>query len=104
MPGGGAKCIASNHRIIRRNRRVRGARDGFGVLLELGEIVVDEAEQAAIHEHEFHGRVAHAFAERKSGGVDLICAGGDGGERICDGKAAVVMAVPVDANFFAGRL
>ena len=36
--------------------------------------------------------------------VDLIGAGGNRGERIRDGKPAIVVTVPIHANFFAGRL
>ncbi len=36
--------------------------------------------------------------------MDLVGSGGDGGERIGDGEAAIVVAMPVDANFFAGGL
>ncbi len=61
--GGGAKCVASDNGIIRGNRRVRGFGDGFGILLELREVLFDEAEQAEIDEHQFHRRVADSFAE-----------------------------------------
>ena len=102
--GGGAECVAADDGIIRRNRRVRGFRDGFGILLEPREVLVDQAEQPQIYEHQFHRRVADAFAERERGGVNLIGAGGNRGERIRDGEAAIVVAVPIDANFFAGWL
>ena len=77
--------------------------DFFGIFFESREIAIDQAHQAQIDEHQFHRRVADSFAERVRGGVDLICAGGDGGERVCDGQAAIVVAVPIDTDFLAAR-
>ena len=79
-------------------------RDGFGIFFQPRKIVIDQADQAQVHEHQFHGRVADAFAQRQRGGVNLIGAGGDRGQRIRDGEAAIIVAVPIDADFFAGWL
>src|SRR6185437_2548477 len=69
---------------------------------QLGEFAVNQSHQAEIDEHELHRRVTDALTERICGCVDLIGSGGDGGQGICDGKAPIVVTVPVDANFFAG--
>ena len=99
--GGGAERVVADDRIVRRDGGVRGDGDFFAIFLEAREIAIDQAHQAEIDEHQFHRRVADAFAERICGGVNLICAASDGGERICDGEAAVVVAVPIDADFLA---
>src|SRR6266403_2245669 len=36
--------------------------------------------------------------------MDLVRTGGDGRERIGGGQAAIVVTMPVDADFFAGRI
>ena len=41
--------------------------------------------QVEIDEHELHRRVADSFTERERHGMDLVCAGGDGGEGVGDG-------------------
>ena len=62
---------------------------------------MNDAHQAQIHQHQFHRRVADAFAQRIGRGVHLIRARGNRCQRIRDGQAAIVVAVPVHANFFA---
>src|SRR4029077_18482722 len=102
--GGGAEGVAADDGIIRRDRSVRGLGDFFAIFLEAGEVAVDEAHETEIDEHEFHWRIAHAFAERIGGGVNAVGASGYGPKRIGDGQAAIVVAVPIDADFFAAGL
>ncbi len=74
----------------------------FAILLKPREILLNEAHEAKIDEHQFHGGVANAFTEGICGGVNLVCAASHSRKRIRDRKPAIVVAVPVDANFFAG--
>src|ERR1700722_668226 len=102
--GRGAEGVVADDRIIRRDRGVRRDGDFFAIFLEAREIAIDQAHQAQVDEHEFHRRVADTLAERICCGVDLICAAGDGCERIGDGETAIVVSVPVDANVLAAGL
>ncbi len=45
--GGGAEGVAADDWIIRRNGRVGGFGDGFGIFFELGEVVIDQAEESS---------------------------------------------------------
>ena len=83
---------------------MRGPGDRFGILLELREIVVDQAEEFQIYQHQFHRGVAHALAESQGSSVNLVRASSDRGEGIRDSQAAVVVSVPVHANFLSGGL
>ena len=49
--GGGAEGVAADDRVIRRNGGVRGFGDGFGLFFELGEVVIDQAEEFQIDQH-----------------------------------------------------
>ena len=69
---GGAEGVAAHDGIVRRNHRVRRLRDGLRILLQLRKVTVDHAEQAQIHEHQFHRRIAYALAERERCRVYLI--------------------------------
>src|SRR4029077_5407967 len=101
--GGGSKRIAADDRIVRRNQSVRGLGDFLAVFLEAGKILLDEVHQAKVDEHQFHGRVAYTLAKSVSCRVNLVRAGSKCRERIGNGEAAIVVPVPVDANFLAGR-
>jgi len=101
---GGTEGVVAYHRVVRRDRRSGGFGHFLAVFLEAREVLVNEPHQAKVDEHEFHGGVSDAFAEGIRSGVDLMSAAGHGSERIGDGQAAVVVPVPVDADFLAGWL
>jgi len=101
---GGAEGVTSDHRIVWWDGGVRGSGDFFAIFLEAREVAIDQAQQAEIDEHEFHGCVADTLAEGIGGGVNAVGAGGNGRQGVGDGQAAIVVAVPVDANFLAGGL
>ena len=82
---------------------MRGLGDCFAIFLEPREVAINQAHQSQIDQHQFHRSVADAFAERIRRGVNLVRAGSDGPEGIGDRQSAVVVAVPVHANFFAAR-
>ncbi len=60
--GGGAEGVAADDRVIRRDRGVRRFGDFFAIFLEAGEILIEQAHEAEVDEHEFHRRVADALA------------------------------------------
>src|SRR6266481_93932 len=101
---GGAKRVAADNGIVRGDRGVGGPRNFFAILFQAGKVAIDQPHKAQIDEHQLHGSIADTLAEGICGGVNLVCARGDGGERIGDGQAAVAMTVPVDANFLAAGL
>ena len=60
--GGGTKGVVADDWVVERDGRVRGGRDFFAIFLEARKILVDQAHQAEVDEHEFHWRVADALA------------------------------------------
>src|SRR5260370_20146847 len=98
----GAKRVMAQDRIVRRNRGMGSLSHFFAILLKPREILLNEAHEAKIDEHQFHGRVANAFTEGICGSVNLVRTASHSRKRIRDRKSAIVVAMPVDANFFAG--
>src|SRR6267154_2444012 len=99
----GAKRVMADDGIVQRNRCVGSLSHFLAILLEPREILLHEAHEAKIDKHQFHGRIANAFTEGVGGGMDLVGTGSDSRKRIGDGKAAVIMTMPIDTNFLAGR-
>src|SRR6266436_10136016 len=98
----GSKSVVAHDGIIRRNGSVCGLGDFLAIFLEPRKILMNQIHQAKIDKHQFHRRIAHALTESVGGGVNLMRACSDGRERIRNRQAAVVMAVPIHANLFAG--
>ena len=74
--GGGAEGIVADDGIVGGNCCARGGGNFFAIFLEAREIAIDQAKEPEIYEHEFHRRVAHAFAQGVGGSVDAIRACG----------------------------
>ncbi len=103
--GGGAEGVVADNRVVRRDGGVCGAGDVFAIFLEAGEVAIDQTHQAEVDQHEFHRACCPRARPAELAAAWTWCGpGGDGGERISDGQAAVVVAVPVDADFFAAGL
>src|SRR5260370_28887878 len=98
----GAKRVMAQEGMVRRNRGMGSLSHFFAILLKPREILLNEAHEAKIDEHQFHGGVANAFTEGICGGVNLVCAASHSRKRIRDRKPAIVVAAPVGAIFFAG--
>src|SRR5215472_11127654 len=99
-----AKRIVADDGIIWRNGGFRGGGNLFAIGLEIRQVAVDQAHKPQIYKHQFHRGVAHALAERIGSAVHLMRSRGDGRERVGDGQAAIVVAVPIHTNLFATRL
>ena len=69
----------------------------------MGEILtVEQAEELEVEEDELHLRVADALADAERSAVYAVGAELERPERVFEGEAAVVVAVPVDADGGAG--
>src|SRR5271169_3374631 len=81
---GRPKRVMANDRIVRRNFRVRGDCDLFTIFLEPGKILLDQAHQPKVYQHQFHRRIADAFTKSICRGVDLMRPRGYCSKRIGD--------------------
>ena len=95
-PGAGAKRVASDRRIIRRNRHAGRRAHALTVPGERTEIVVDPAQQLEIHQQLVHRGIADPLADSDSAAMHARRAGADRRQRIDHRQAAIRMAVPVE--------
>ena len=92
------ESVHADHGFVGLHREAGHGGDDFAGRHELARIdsgVAIEAVAAGAHRHHdfFERGVAGAFADAVYGAFDLARAGGDGGERIGDGQAQIVVAM-----------
>src|SRR6266567_8308542 len=103
--GGGAESVSADDWIIGRDGNSGGTGDGVAIIFQLGQVLFTpgrNAHQFQVDQHLVHLSVADALSGAEGAGVNAIGAGCEGGEGIGDGEAAITMAMPVEANLFAG--
>ena len=97
--GRGAERVAADERILRVDRHARRLRGRLAPQHELREVVIGQlAEQLEVEQDLIERRVADALADAERGAVDAIGAVLDREDRVDDAEAAIVVAVPVDAD------
>ena len=84
------------HRVARESAHHSAGAGQFADLdshFDLGELLLAGTDG---HDDLLHGRVARPLTDPVDGALDLACARGDGGQRVGDGEAEVVVAVGAD--------